>query len=90
MMISSDASYAASIKADWEWLKIEKINSVMANRTPAPKDISRISLSFFHSTYFHKPTFFANLGRNKSDTVTVAIIQKYRRKSRAATKIWTL
>ena len=34
MKTSSDASYTASVSADWEWLYMEKINSAMTNRSP--------------------------------------------------------
>lgn len=37
MKTSSDTSYTASVRADWEWLYMEKINSAMANRSPEKK-----------------------------------------------------
>ena len=47
MKTSSDASYTASVSADWEWLYMAKINSAMANRSPEKKDIIKICFSFF-------------------------------------------
>ena len=45
MNTSSDISYTASVRAEWERLYMEKINSAMAKARPERNEIRRIRFS---------------------------------------------